>query len=471
LPLLDLVVKNAKVWTQNGLIKGGIGVREDKICTIANDYGLPAADKLIDAHGNLVIPGFVDEHVHFRDPYEGPRGDIATMREDFATGTMAAAAGGVTTIIEMPDSFPLVVNAEAARAKLEVCRRKAYVDFGLHGGFMPGTDYTREIVNLYRLGLTGLKTYTCSFFSMPEWPACYDGDLYNALTVIGEIGAIALLHAENEFILSYNEKRLRDEGRTDLKAHLEWRTPLSEIEADRRMIYFLKQTRARGLLVHTSVPEGVLETRTAREQGYEIYVETCPHFLFLTDEDLIRKGVWAKTAPPLRNRERVDEMWRLLNLGYVDTLGSDHTPYTKEEKIAAMQKPVWDAGNGVSSIEASLPLMMDAVNKHRTSLERVLEIACSNPAKLFGLYPRKGTLTVGADADFVIVDMKSKHKISNDSTKSKCGWTLYDGMITDGEPKMTFVRGSMIMQDGEIVGKEGFGQFVTRIDRESEVAT
>lgn len=461
LPLkqVDLVVKNAKIWRQSGLVEGGLAVNDGKIVAIGRDYALPSADQTIDARGNLVIPGFVDEHVHIGDPFEGPGSEVAVMREDFATGTMAAAAGGVTTIIDMPDSVPLVTNSKVAKAKIETCRRKAYVDFGLHGGFVPGTDYSRELPSLYELGLTGLKTYTC--FSTPWWPSCYDGDLYEALRVIHDVGAVAVLHAENDFILSANEKRLRSQGRTDIKAHLEWRPPVAEIESDHRMVFFLKETRSKGLILHTSVPEGVLEVRAAKEQGYDIYVETCPHFLFLTDEDVVKKGAWAKIAPPSRDKERVSKMWQLLNLGYINTLGSDHSPCTIEEKMAGV-KNIWDTLCGAPNIEASLPLMMDAVNRDRTSLERVVQVACENPAKLFGLYPRKGTLQVGSDADFVVVDMKSAYRISNDKTKSKCGWILYDGTVTQGAPKMTFVRGTIIMQEGEIVGKQGYGQFVTR---------
>ena len=455
----DLVVRNAKVWSQGNLVEGGIAVKDGKIASIASDYALPGADKTVDAHGNLLIPGLVDEHVHMGDPYEGPGSEVAVMREDFVCGTMAAAAGGITTVIEMPDSVPLVTTLDAAKSKIEICKRKAYVDFSLHGGFIPGTDYATSMKQLYALGLTGFKTYTC--FSIPEWPPCYDGDLYEALKVISKIGAVALLHAENDFILSINEKRLKSQGRKDIRAHLEWRPPIAEIESVRRMVFFLKEARAKGLIVHTSVPEGVLEVKQAREQGYDIYVETCPHFLFMTDEDVIKKGPWAKCAPPPRSKATVARMWELLNAGYIDTLGSDHSPYTEDEKRAGL-KNIWDAGNGAANIEATLPLMMDAVNSGKTTLERAIRMGSENPARLFGLYPRKGTLQIGSDADFVIVDMKAKHKLSNENTKSKCGWMVYDGTVTKGKPTATFVRGTMIMQDGEIVGKQAGGQFITR---------
>ena len=459
MPSVDLVIKNAKIWMPGGIVQGGLAVREGKIVAICHDYALPDADQKIDAQGNLIIPGLVDEHVHLGDPYEGPGHENAIQREDFAAGTMAAASGGVTTIIEMPDTVPLVTTLESARTKLEVCKPKAYVDFGMHGGFIAGTDYTREIRQLFEFGLTGLKTFTC--YSIPEWPPCYDGDLYEALKVIHDVGAIALLHAENDFILSTSRKKLQSNGRTDIRSHLEWRPPIAEIEADRRMVFFLEQTGAKGLLVHTSVPEGVLEVRGAKERGHHVYVETCPHYLFLTEDDVTRLGPWAKVAPPPRDKAVVAHMWELLNSGYIDTLGSDHGPYTKEEKLAGVRN-IWNAGNGSSTIEGTLPLMLDAVNKGLTTLDRFIQVACENPARLFGLYPRKGTLQVGSDADFVIVDMKSTYKISNDKTKSKCGWILYDGMVTQGMAKMTSIRGAIVMEDSEIVGRQGHGQFVTR---------
>jgi len=456
---VDLVVKNAKIWTPSGIIEGGLAVKEGKIVAISKDYGLPKGDREIKADGNLVIPGLVDEHVHLGDPYEGPGREVAVEREDFSHGTMAAANGGITTIIEMPDTVPLVTSLDVAKAKLQICKPKAYVDFGMHGGFTGQSDYGQEIRRMYEFGLTGLKTFTC--YSIPEWPPCYDGDLYEALKIIRDVGAVTLLHAENDFILSKNRKRLESEHRTDIRAHLEWRPPIAEIEADHRMIFFLEQVGAKGLIVHTSVPEGVLDVKAAKDRGNEIFVETCPHFLFLTEEDVIRIGPWAKYAPPPRDKARVNRMWELLNLGYIDTLGSDHGPYTKEEKLAGVGN-IWNAGNGSSTIEATLPLMLDAVNNGKTTLDTFIRVASENPAKLFGLYPRKGTLQVGSDADFVIVDMKSNYKISNDKTKSKCGWILYDGQVTSGEPKMTVLRGSIIMEDGEVVGEQGYGNFLTR---------
>lgn len=455
----DLVVKNARIWTSGGIVEGGLAVSGGKITAISKEYALLKGEKEINAHGNLIIPGLVDEHVHLGEPYEGPGREVAVEREDFSHGTMAAANGGITTIIEMPDTVPLVTSLEVAKAKLAICRPKAYVDFGLHGGFTAQSDYTREIKRMYDFGLTGLKTFTC--YSIPEWPPCYDGDLYEAMKVIRDVDALTLLHAENDFILSNNRKRLESQHRIDIRAHQEWRPPIAEIEADHRMVFFLEQTGAKGLIVHTSVPEGVLDVRAAKDRGNKIYVETCPHYLFLTEEDVIRIGPWAKYAPPIRDKVRVDRMWELLNLGYIDTLGSDHGPYTKEEKLAGIDN-IWNAGNGSSTIEATLPLMLDAVSKGKTTLDRFIQVACENPAKLFGLYPRKGTLQVGSDADFVIVDTKSSYKISNDNSKSKCGWILYDGMITSGEPKMTVLRGSVIMQDGEVIGKAGYGNFLTR---------
>ncbi|MEM0074934.1 MAG: dihydroorotase [Conexivisphaerales archaeon] len=462
MPGVDLVIKNARIFTEAQLVEGSLFIDQGRVVGITKSQLPSSYDRLIDAKQNLVLPGLIDEHVHFGDPYEGPGGEIAARREDFASGTMAAAAGGVTTVIEMPDTIPLVTTVEVAKAKMQVIKPKAYVDFGLHGGFIGGEDFERNIKGLYDFGLTGLKTFTC--FSIPEWPPCYDGDLYEAMKVISKVGAVTLLHAENDFILSKNKAKLEKEGRKDIRAHLEWRTPIAEIEAIHRMIFFLKETRAKGLIVHTSVPEGVEDVKKAKDEGYQIYVETCPHFLFMTEEDVIKKGPWAKCAPPPRDKERVARLWKMVEKGYVDTLGSDHAPYTKEEKMAGYEN-IWNTGNGVADIEATLPLMIDAVNKGRISLRMFIQIACENPARLFGLYPRKGALQVGSDADIAIVDPKASFIISNENTKSKCGWTVYDGTRVQGKVVMTLVRGSTVMENGDITGKQGFGRFVSRIDQ------
>lgn len=457
---VDLVIKNAKICSSKGWYNGGVAVSEGKIVAIGKSPTLPIAEETIDAKGKILIPGVIDEHCHIDEPWEAPDRELAKKRENVERGTMAAAAGGVTTIMLMPDTFPLVTSEEAFLSKKRIYEKRAYVNFTLHAGFTPNMDYKEVIPKLWSLGATGLKTFTC--FSIPEWPAIHDGELYAALKVISNINALALVHAENDYILAYNKKILEAEGRKDYKAHLDWRPPIAEIEADKRITFLLKETGARGMIVHTSVPEGIITVEEAKRQGCPIYVESCPHYFYLTEEDVLKRGPWCKCAPPLRKKAYVTKLWELLAKGYIDTIGSDHCGYSKDDKLPG-EVNIWHAPNGLPSIETMVPLMLNGVTKGRISLETLVSVLCESPAKIFGLYPKKGSIQIGSDADLVLLDLKKEVKISNERVLSNCGWTPFDGMKVKGYPVMTVVSGKVTMRDGEIVVSKGSGRFVPRI--------
>ncbi|MEM3703264.1 MAG: dihydroorotase [Candidatus Bathyarchaeia archaeon] len=457
---VDSKIINCKLYFESEIFDQGVGVAISggKVAAIGKESNLPDADRIIDAHGWLVLPGPIDAHVHMGDPWEAPDKALAMRREDFASGTMAAAAGGITTIIDMPDNMPLVVSSAVFREKVVYCSKKAYIDFGLHGGFVPGMDYAKEIPSLWMEGAAGLKTFMC--YSIDEWPAIKDGELLEALNIVSQINALAMIHAENDDILSHNKKRLLEKGRKDYSAHIEWRPPIAEIEAGRRVIFYLKSTGARGIIVHTSVPETVEEI--GHLSNGRISVETCPHYLYLTDEDVRRKGPWLKCAPPLREKWRVSELRRMFANGLIDTVGSDHAPYTREEKAQGLSD-IWKAANGIPGIEHMYPLLLNAVNEGWLSLHRLVKVTSENVARIYGIYPKKGKIQVGSDADFVVVDLKKHVKISDENTKMKVGWTPYDGFEAKGYPVMTIVRGEIVMDNGIIVGKPGYGKFVRRI--------
>jgi len=236
---------------------------------------------------------------------------------------MAAASAGITTICDMPDSMPLVTSAAIMKRKIQYWSERAYVDFGLHGGFVPGTDFRSLIPELWNAGPSALKTFTC--FSEDIWPAMHDGELLEALQIIHDVEGLAMIHAENDDMLTQNKKRLEEAGRKEFRSHLDWRPPVVEYEADRRVIFLLRTTGTRGVLVHTSLPEGVEEVFRARRAGQEVYVETTPHYLYLEDKDMEKRGPWVKCSPPLRDKDRVLKIRRLLAQGHVDTVGSSFT--------------------------------------------------------------------------------------------------------------------------------------------------
>jgi len=445
---VDLVVKNGRLVYPRGVVDGGIAIDGGVIVTVAKTPNLPDADVVIDAGGKTVLPGVLDGHPHTSSPPEDP-----------STGTMAAAHGGITTILDMPGIQVGVFSPDQFEKKRELYESTSYVDFALHGacasGYPEGT-----LTGMWELGATGVKFFISS--AGPGWPQTFDGEVLERFRELASVDGLALIHAENDQILRDNLKRLRDAGRRDYAAHLEWRPPIAEIESGRRVIYYLKEAGARGLIVHTSLPETVWNARRASLEGATIHIETCPQYLYLTEEDVKRRGPWVKFAPPARSRETVAEMWRLLQGGWIDTVASDHAPYSKEAKEAGLEDML-AAPNGIPGLETILPLMLTGVNEGRLSIERLAAVMSENPARIYGIYPRKGALLPGSDGDIVIVDMKKRKRIRNDELLTACGWSPYEGLEVTGAPVHTVIRGDIVLEEGEVVGREGLGTFIRRL--------
>jgi D-hydantoinase len=445
------LIKNGIIVNSKSDFRGSILIKDGKVAAILNENEATNADDVIDAKGRYIIPGGVDGHTHMMDPGY-------TEREDFTTGTMAAAYGGITTVIDHHRTKPAVYSVKELKEKIDYLNNKAVVDFGLKGGGSP--DNVKDLKAMWEAGVTGFKLFTCNLHGVK---AMYSGYLYEAFKEIASMNGTALIHCENDSILTYNEKYLKENGRTDYLSQAEWRSELAEILAVETVIEIAKETGARVVIAHVSQPLLLEKIKEARDEGYEIYAETGPHYLYLTLDDLEKKGPWVKFTPPMRNRNQddIDRMWDLLNKGYVTTIGSDHCPYPKADKKPG-ELNIWDAPNGIPGIETSMRLMLNAVNKGKTTLNKVVEIMSENPAKLYGLYPRKGVIQVGADADIVILDMAKTEVISNDSIVSKCGWTPFDGMEIKGVPATVMVRGNIVVQEGKIIGKPGYGKFISR---------
>jgi allantoinase len=456
--VVDVVIENGRIFSGSNDFVASIAINEEKIVAIGQAAKMPKADLSVNARGKFVVPGAIDAHVHVGQPWEETDRPVY-YAEDVPSATMAAAMAGTTTICDMPDSMPLVTSASVFKRKVKFWSERAYVDFGFHGGFVPNTNYRQLIPPLWKMGATALKTFMC--FSEDIWPAMLDGELYDALQVIHDIDGFAILHAENDQMLTQNRRKLEKLSRKDFRSHLEWRPPIVEHEADRRAVFLLQSAGTRGLIVHTSVPEGVMEIVEARSRGQNVLVETCEHYLYLTDKDVEKRGPWVKCSPPLRDKARVLKLRKQLACGLIDTIGSDHSPF-EAEAVKKSAKDMWTAEAGMPELETGFPLMLNGVNQGWISLNRVVACMSENPARAYGLYPRKGVLQIGSDADIVIVDMKKTWCVRNDELKMKCGWSPYDGMTLRGMPIMTIVRGNPVMQNRQIVGKAGLGSFLPR---------
>lgn len=445
----DLLIKNGVIVNPRGKFEGSVLVNDGKIAALLSLSEECDAENIIDAKGRYVIPGGVDGHTHMMDPGY-------TDREEFATGTAAAAIGGITTIVDHHRTVPAVYSVKEHFEKVEYLSDKAVVDFGLKGGSSP--DNVDKLEDMWRAGVTGFKMFTCNLHGVK---AMYSGYLYNAFTEVARIGGTILIHCEDDSICTINEERLKKEGRTDYMSHVEWRSALAEEIAVETVMTIAKKTGTKVIIAHVSQPHLLERLKEARDAGYEIYAESCPHYFYLTTEDLEKKGPWVKFTPPMKSKEDANRMWELFDKGYVTTIGSDHCPFPKSEKLAG-EKNIWNAPNGIPGIETSMRIMLNGVNEGKTTLNRVVETMCENPAKIYGLYPKKGVIEIGADADIVILDMEKEELILNENIISKCKWTPYDGRTFKGVPEVVMVRGRIVAEGGKVVGKPGMGQFVPR---------
>ncbi len=446
----DVLVRGGRIVTSSGLIEASIAIDGGVIVSIAKESHAPEADRVIDAEGLLVLPGMVDMHVHFRDPGH-------PEREDFESGSRAAAAGGVTTVGEMPNTVPPIVTAEAFREKVRIGSSKSVVDFALIAG--AGEVSAEELKAMAGEGAAAYKTFMTSRFR--ELYAS-DGQMLENFQVIAQLDIPCLIHAEDGDIVERWRMKAREEGRRDPIAHAEYRPAIAEVEAAWRVIQLASSAGVHLHICHISASGVIDALKWAKSRGLRVSGETCPHYLFLTAEDLKRLGPYAKTDPPLRGREDQMRLWEALRGGLIDVVASDHAPYTEEEKERGWSD-IFDAPSGGIGVETTLPLMLDAVNRSLISLQRLVEVFAENPARLLGLYPRKGVIAVGADGDLVLVDPKREFEIRGDQLHSRQRRTPFEGYRGRGKPVKTLLRGEVIMEEGEVLAKRGYGTFLPRL--------
>ena len=459
--IADLVFKNVQLHTEGGMIQSGVAVKDGKIIAIAADDYLPSAKEVIDGCGQHLLPGGVDPHVHFRDPSKNER-------ETFMTGSMAAAAGGVTTVCEHPISLPPPYSPELLRRRIEIADRQSLVDFVFFGA--AGADKLDEIPKVAKEEIVAFKTF---FHEPPEGrdlefaglTMANDAQIYDGFQAVAKTGKILAIHAENNDIIANQIKKLRAAGAVSGMHHADSRPPISEIEAVAKVLCLAKATGTRVQLCHISTNEAAELVKQAKNSGQEAYLETCPHYLFLNETALEKFGPFAKCNPPLRKQEIVDALWKYVQDGSVDMIGSDHGPFLTAEKETGY-KDIFVAPAGFPGIDLRLPLMLTAVKQGKLSIERVLELISANPAKIYGLYPQKGAIQVGADADFVMVDLEREFVVDRTKGYSRSADTarVYDGWTLSGLPTMTMVRGKIVMKDGVVSAEnEGWGQLVSAI--------
>jgi allantoinase len=442
---VDIVIKNGLTVLPSGVNQSSIVIDNGKIIGIMKSSE-PKADRVIDAKGKVVLPGMIDMHVHLRDPG-------FPERENFESGTRAAAAGGVTTVIDMPNTMPATVTLEAFKEKQKIAENKSLVDFGFIGG--AGEVPKEDIIKLVDVGATAFKSFLIARF---KELAASDYTLFRHMQLLGEVDRPLLVHAENgDLVDKFMEEALAS-GRTDPMAHCDFRPDICEIEAVMRTVTLAAETDVHLHICHMSAGGSVDVIEWAQAMGQMVSGETSTNYLLFTRETMKERGPYAKVDPPLRSKEDQSRLWEGLNDGTIDVLASDHAPYTKEEKEKGWGN-IYDAPSGGVVIETTLPLMLDAVNMDKISIERLVEVFSTNPAQMNGLYPKKGDLMLDADADIVICDMDMPFHIMGEDLQTIQKITPYENMKGKGMPIMTIVRGEIVYEDSQVVGKPGYGIF------------
>lgn len=443
---IDLCVRGAKMVTSFDVIEGNLYIHKGKILAVGQ---LEApANEVVDAGGLLLLPGMVDAHVHFMDP-----GD--TSREDFPTGSAAAAKAGVTTVIEHTHASP-VYNKKDLQDKIDYLCGRSFIDFGIAAHF-PLAD-VQKIDELIQAGAAFIKVFTCTTHGIK---AVRPGPLYKAMSQNKNKNVVFLVHAEDDSITEIAESELRASGREDGRVIPEWRNRLAEEVAVNTIAMLAEASGAKVVIAHCSYAGIIDIVAKYRARGVNLWAECCAQYLILKEHEIEEMKGLRKFTPPARglSDEDLELMWERLRDGRISYIASDHAPATRSQKEGGS---IWDIPFGLPGIDTTLPLMLDAAAKGRLSYPRLVDIYSRMPAWIYGLYPRKGALQVGSDADFILVDPDSEYLIKDSDIVSKAGWTPYSGRTVRGKILATFLGGKKIAENNGVTSTSMFGKYVQR---------
>jgi dihydroorotase (multifunctional complex type) len=439
----ELGIEGGTVVTASGRRRANVYMAGGKIAAIRTEQG--PADRRIDASGLLVMPGMVDTHVHLMEP------DVE--REDYPTGTAAAARAGVTTIIEHTHGAPIRSVAELDEKRERVATR-ARIDFGLAAHAWPG--YESEIGPLWRAGIAFFKIFTCTTHGVPGLD---NAKLFEVFTALAMCRGVALVHAEDQRLTSAAEDRLRTAGRLDGGVVPEWRNREAELVAVNTVALVARLTGARAVIAHVSTPHVADLIARERALGAQLAAETCPAYLSVSEAEVLELGAFRKFTPPARARSDEDlaAMWAGLLDGSFQLVSTDHAPSTARQKT---QGNIWDAHFGLPGLDTTLSVLLDGAHRGLISYELVTELYSTAPARQYGLWPRKGRLEVGADADVVVVDPNEAWTVRDEDILSTAGWSPLSGRTLHGRAVLTIARGRVAAEAGEVLAEPGDGAFV-----------
>jgi allantoinase len=449
---VELAILDGEVVTPRGRYRANVGVSGGKIVAVTTE-AIEGAE-VVDARGLQVLPGLVDCHVHFRDP-------AYTEKEDFTSGTRAAAKGGITTVLEMPTSDFAVATVELFERRRAILEPKAVVDFAMYGAAGTNPD---DIPRLAEAGVVAFKTFLCPPHPGREqnWAGTYavtTTDLLAAFRAVASTGRLSCVHAEDRELAYALYQQAQAQGLDEIGAYLAAHPTVVEIGPLQRAIRLAREAGARLHVIHITSAEGIDLVLEARARGQEVSMEVVPLYLFFSRDEVPELGPMGRLIPGVKQASDREALWKHLARGDVDVVASDHAAFSREDILGGF------AGQGAphagyASIEHDSLLMLTQASRGRVTLERLVEVMSERPARLYGLYPRKGAIQPGADADLTLVDLQKRSVIRGAEMESKSKFTIYEGWEVLGMPVRTIVRGKTVMRDGQVVGQAGDGQLV-----------
>ena len=426
--MLDLIIKNGLCFIEGNLVKTDIGITKNKISHIGNLKN-ENSNEIYDAENLIVLPGCLDTQVHFREPG-------STDAEDLNSGSRAAIVGGITGVFEMPNTNPPTSNKKEFQNKLNLAKKRMYCNYAFYFGATP--ENQEELADLKSLeGCCGVKLFAGS--STGNLLVHKEEDIEK---VFASTSKIVSVHSEDEEILN-QRKKLREKG--NVLTHPIWRNEESAISSTRRIVKIALRLNKKAHILHVTTKE---EVDFLSQNKGNITFEITPQHLTLTSPECYEKlGTFAQMNPPIRDKSHYDRLWYAVRNNYNDTIGSDHAPHLKENKL----KNYPETPSGMPGVQTLMPVMLNHINEGRLKLEQLIKLLCENPVKIFGI-KNKGYIKKDYDADFTIIDMNKVIEIKNEKIESKCGWSPFNGHKFKGTPVATIVNGKIKMKDGVILG-------------------
>jgi len=442
----DLMIKGGLVVYSKSIKRIDIGIKAGKIAALAPGLSEGDSTEVIDAAGQYVLPGLLDVHVH------------PVYVDTIADCSLLGAFGGITTMIHYAYAHPGKGLADTVEKFIDEGKETSYTDFAIHAAMFDPKNQIQDIERCAEMGVSSFKMFMT--YAKLGWMTD-DYSLARAMDVIAQLGGLAVVHAEDGLSIDYLEDKYRNEPPKE--AFLKMRPDVLEADAVFRAISIAEVMDCSLYIAHISAARSLDPIRTAREKGQTVFTETCPQYLCLTDQAVQEKGPLAKIGPPLRTTQDNEALWEGLRSGQIDVIASDHAPKAKK-----IDDDFFDAPFGSPSSETMFPVVYQrGINEGRLDLCTTIRALSETPAKIFGLYPQKGTISEGSDADLVILDPKSEHTIRQGTQHSNAPYTLYEGWECLGAPHTVMQSGKIIVQEGEMKGRRGQGRFMpTKIKRQ-----